>query len=256
MPNQDELDVQWDADVIEFWQASLQSYKTCHDAEKPNDNDSETIASNLIDSLPKKKVQHKASLLTTRSGESSSQPPEPKKQKDQTSDAMEAPPKRVFRIEEKVDRIQMPNRREDHSDAVDSQLQSPKKRKATVELPYTSLPPRRRGVQIEDEEEEEEEEEEQNEEEQYKEEQHGDEQYEEEEQTEQEAHSYENTSKKARYQEQYYYQDPHYAAAAPPAPAPPMPPSMPAQDNEAFSNLIMSWYYAGYYTGLYQARQR
>ncbi|GAN04339.1 hypothetical protein MAM1_0061c03799 [Mucor ambiguus] len=246
MSNKDELDVQWDADVIEFWQASLQSYKTCHDAEKPNDKDPETIASNLIDSLSKKKVQPQTSMSTSKRDESSLHVPKLKEPKDQHSIAMKLPPKRVSHIEEKVDGAEMTNIREDLGDVFDSGLKLPKKRKLPVELPDTNLPPRRRNVQIDIEEEEEE--------------QNEEEQYENQEQVEQEAHSYENTSKKARHQDnqqEYYYQDHHYdAAAPPPPPAPPMPLSMPAQDNEAFSNLIMSWYYAGYYTGLYQARQR
>lgn len=48
-------------------------------------------------------------------------------------------------------------------------------------------------------------------------------------------------AKKARYS--------HETQAQPPPPPPP--PGLP-QNNEALSNLIMSWYYAGYYTGLYQ----
>lgn len=34
--------------------------------------------------------------------------------------------------------------------------------------------------------------------------------------------------------------------------APPSPPPPVQQDNEALSNLMMAWYYAGYYTGVYQ----
>ncbi|KAI8072201.1 uncharacterized protein B0P05DRAFT_549292 [Gilbertella persicaria] len=34
---------------------------------------------------------------------------------------------------------------------------------------------------------------------------------------------------------------------------PPMPPPTTSEENELFSNVIMSWYYAGYYTALYQA---
>lgn len=49
---------------------------------------------------------------------------------------------------------------------------------------------------------------------------------------------------------------------APPMPSMPMMPPMPgsfaggsSMDEEALSNLIMAWYYSGYYTGLYQASQ-
>lgn len=172
--------------------------------------------------------------------------PKLKEQKDSNTIAVEIPPKRASHIQEKVDGHETTNRPVDHSDVVDSRAQLPKKRKATVELPDTNLPPTRRNIHVDIEEEE------QHEEEQYAE--------QEQEQIDQETHSYENINKKARHhdnqQEYYYHQDPHYTAAAPPPAPPPMPSSMPTQDNEAFSNLIMSWYYAGYYTGLYQARQR
>ncbi|KAL9537791.1 hypothetical protein MBANPS3_011465 [Mucor bainieri] len=255
MPNKDELDVQWDANVIEFWQASLQSYKTCHDAEKPNDNNSETIASNLIDSLPKKKAQPKASVPTARNDEPTLHLSKPKEPKDQHSVATKLPPKRASHIEEKTSRAEATIIRKEHDTVSDPGLKLPEKRKASVELPGTDLPTRRRHVQIDEEEEE------QFEDEQFEDEQYEEEQYEDQDQAEQEAYSYQNTSKKAKYQDhrqEYYYQDPHYNGASTSAstPAPPMPPSMPAQDNEAFSNLIMSWYYAGYYTGLYQSRQR
>lgn len=48
-----------------------------------------------------------------------------------------------------------------------------------------------------------------------------------------------------------YNQVPQAQAQVPPPPPPP--PGLP-QNNEALSNLIMAWYYAGYYTGLYQVR--
>lgn len=142
----------------------------------------------------------------------------------------------------------MTDRSEEHADELYSRLQTPTKRKAPVISKDSNLPPMKRNAQIDKLEEEQEEEQEEELEEELEEEQ--------EEEEEEEEHVYENTSKKAKYQDnqqEYYYQHPQYAAA--PAP-PPMPPSMPTQDNEAFSNLIMSWYYAGYYTGLYQARQR
>ncbi|GAA5811022.1 hypothetical protein MFLAVUS_004451 [Mucor flavus] len=43
---------------------------------------------------------------------------------------------------------------------------------------------------------------------------------------------------------------PRYNPSVPAAPPPPPPPVQ--QDNEALSNLMMAWYYAGYYTGVYQ----
>ncbi|KAG0341054.1 hypothetical protein BG004_006172 [Podila humilis] len=45
----------------------------------------------------------------------------------------------------------------------------------------------------------------------------------------------------------------------PPMPMPmPMPPSMPSggPDDETLSNLMMAWYFSGYYTGLYQAQRK
>lgn len=47
--------------------------------------------------------------------------------------------------------------------------------------------------------------------------------------------------------EQYYQQPSNAAHHA----VPPVPPIM-NRDDEGLSNLIMAWYYAGYYTGLYQ----
>ncbi|KAL7332183.1 hypothetical protein PS15p_204263 [Mucor circinelloides] len=240
MSNKDELDVQWDADVIEFWQASLQSYKTCHDGEKSKDTDSETIAYNLIDSLPKRKEKLKAPSSSIGSSEPPLSFSEPTIQKLQNNSAPRPPGKPESHIEREDKRARMTDRSEEHADELYSRLQTPAKRKAPVVSKNSNLPPVKRNAQIDKLEEEQEEEQEEDE----------------EEDEEEEEHIYENTSKKARYQDnqqEYYYQHPQYAAA--PAP-PPMPPSMPTQDNEAFSNLIMSWYYAGYYTGLYQARQR
>ncbi|SAL96954.1 hypothetical protein [Absidia glauca] len=48
----------------------------------------------------------------------------------------------------------------------------------------------------------------------------------------------------------YAYQQPQ-AAAPPPMPFAP-PASASPEGNEAFTNMIMAWYYSGYYTGLYQ----
>ncbi|KAI9025931.1 hypothetical protein CLU79DRAFT_743790 [Phycomyces nitens] len=67
------------------------------------------------------------------------------------------------------------------------------------------------------------------------------------------------------YYSEHSYYTPKSTAHAPHAmptipPMPPMPP-MPqranssAQDDEMLSNLMMAWYYSGYYTGLYQARR-
>lgn len=53
--------------------------------------------------------------------------------------------------------------------------------------------------------------------------------------------------KKVRYQHQHPQQSLPQQA---PMPTLPMMP----QDNEGLSNLIMAWYYAGYYTGLYQVK--
>ncbi|KAI7888084.1 uncharacterized protein EV154DRAFT_518629 [Mucor mucedo] len=63
----------------------------------------------------------------------------------------------------------------------------------------------------------------------------------------------EETGKK-RQSKKPRYEPPLTSSTAPPAPAPPPPPMM-GQD-EGLSNLMMAWYYAGYYTGLYQAGQR
>ncbi|KAG0165792.1 hypothetical protein DFQ30_008002, partial [Apophysomyces sp. BC1015] len=62
------------------------------------------------------------------------------------------------------------------------------------------------------------------------------------------------------YQQNYAeYSAPHHhhmSAAQPPPPPPfPMPPSAnhaSHNEDEALSNLIMAWYYSGYYTGYYQ----
>ncbi|KAF8418586.1 hypothetical protein EV426DRAFT_316734 [Tirmania nivea] len=45
------------------------------------------------------------------------------------------------------------------------------------------------------------------------------------------------------------------AGHKPPSP-PPFPPSILAGENEAIRNLMISWYFAGYYTGLYEGQQR
>lgn len=37
---------------------------------------------------------------------------------------------------------------------------------------------------------------------------------------------------------------------------PPFPPSILAGENEALRNLMISWYFAGYYTGLYEGQQK
>ncbi|KAG2195776.1 hypothetical protein INT47_005753 [Mucor saturninus] len=62
----------------------------------------------------------------------------------------------------------------------------------------------------------------------------------------------EETGKK-RQSKKPRYEPPLTSTTAPPAPPPP--PPMTGQD-EGLSNLMMAWYYAGYYTGLYQAGQR
>ncbi|KAL3437756.1 hypothetical protein BDV09DRAFT_161941 [Aspergillus tetrazonus] len=47
------------------------------------------------------------------------------------------------------------------------------------------------------------------------------------------------------------------AAAGPQAQAPTMPyPAFPQTQDEGLKNLMMAWYYAGYYTALYQEQQR
>ncbi|KAL5000643.1 hypothetical protein BDV10DRAFT_161665 [Aspergillus recurvatus] len=47
------------------------------------------------------------------------------------------------------------------------------------------------------------------------------------------------------------------AAAGPQAQAPTMPlPAFPQTEDEGLKNLMMAWYYAGYYTALYQEQQR
>jgi len=39
-------------------------------------------------------------------------------------------------------------------------------------------------------------------------------------------------------------------------PKPIVPPMVSPDDDEALANLLMAWYYSGYYTGLYQAKRR
>ncbi|KAI8875311.1 hypothetical protein K501DRAFT_337790 [Backusella circina FSU 941] len=65
-----------------------------------------------------------------------------------------------------------------------------------------------------------------------------------------------NLSKKKRKSKyptngEYQYQ---YNSSSSTVPPPPLP-TLPSND-EALSNLIMAWYYSGYYTGLYQAQQQ
>ncbi|KAI8141437.1 hypothetical protein BJV82DRAFT_619188 [Fennellomyces sp. T-0311] len=78
-------------------------------------------------------------------------------------------------------------------------------------------------------------------------------------QQQQEEHIDNNDDQQYDYQ-QYdeYYQQQYPQTARPPPPPPPMPgmAGNGAAEDEAFSNLIMAWYYSGYYTGYYQAQYR
>ncbi|KAL4767658.1 hypothetical protein BDW60DRAFT_145842 [Aspergillus nidulans var. acristatus] len=57
--------------------------------------------------------------------------------------------------------------------------------------------------------------------------------------------------------EQVKQQQEPAAAAGPQAQAPTMPyPAFPQTQDEGLKNLMMAWYYAGYYTALYQEQQR
>ncbi|KAG2229669.1 hypothetical protein INT48_008901 [Thamnidium elegans] len=72
---------------------------------------------------------------------------------------------------------------------------------------------------------------------------------EEEEEIEKEEKEEEEEEKECIGEEEPSVKKPRYNPSVP-APAPPPPVQ---QDNEALSNLMMAWYYAGYYTGVYQA---
>ncbi|KAI8338558.1 hypothetical protein BC941DRAFT_423216 [Chlamydoabsidia padenii] len=77
----------------------------------------------------------------------------------------------------------------------------------------------------------------------------------------QEYHDYYNGSYGYNYpyqQNHHYNQHTHHPHPPGPAPMPFAPPPLGQHDNgnEALTNMIMAWYYSGYYTGLYQAQHR
>ncbi|KAI8638477.1 hypothetical protein BD408DRAFT_446774, partial [Parasitella parasitica] len=198
MSVQKESDLEWDADVIEFWNATLQSYKTCHANETANHDDPDMISLDLVNKLPKKQ---------TDIGENTASSVKMMIPETQAKETLTIPNKRKITVEEQEEEDE---EREDNYEAQDKVV---------------------------------------------------------EENDESQQYPQQSSGKKPKYQYEYNQEEGSYnghqsqyaqsfsTSALPPPPPPPLPP-VPSQDNEALSNLIMAWYYAGYYTGLYQAKQR
>ncbi|KAI9265383.1 hypothetical protein EDC94DRAFT_54640 [Helicostylum pulchrum] len=167
------MSVDWDVDVIDYWQTSLSSYKKHH--EQDIQVESDKVTRDILDNLPIKEGVHLV------------------------DEQIETEPVKVS-VKRKQEITQ----------------------EAAAQVGNWSV--------VEEEEEEIEKEEKQEEE----------EEMEEEEEEEKECIGEEEPSVKK----------PRYNPSVPAVPPPPPPPVQ--QDNEALSNLMMAWYYAGYYTGVYQ----
>ncbi|RCH99182.1 hypothetical protein CU097_015521 [Rhizopus azygosporus] len=167
----------WDSDIIEYWDALLKSYKTCH--EQPASFDTfEKVTQSIMDNLPKETLKQ--------------QEEEPRKR-------------------QKTKEDQLSNKKVHFKDQYEGQEEE-------------------QYEQEEEQYEQEEEEEYEQEKEQYDQEE---EQYDQGEQEKQAENINEQT--------QYDYSIPS-------------PPPVSAGDDDGLSNVIMAWYYAGYYTALYQSR--
>ncbi|KAI9486682.1 MAG: hypothetical protein EXX96DRAFT_550083 [Benjaminiella poitrasii] len=196
----------WDVDVIEFWNATLKSYKTCHES-KEEMNDPEQVSADIIENLKKSGVKMDIKVDKKR----------------------------------KIDELEAAyvNEQEDEQSELIEKEDTHKNLRELEEEVY---------------EEEAYEEEAYEEEQDYQTHEEGQalehEKYEEDKDSRAEK---DNTKKSKRHKQrddnnchQYEY----------PSDQPPPVPPMMSQNDEALSNLIMSWYYAGYYTGLYQANNR
>lgn len=197
---QPKIPTEWDVDVIDYWNASLSSYKKHHE-NADIEVDSNTVTSEFLDSLP---VKQKQAIAET-------EPVIPQATNDNKSSSVKR--KKMVSQESKVTQ--------------ESQIGA---------WSYVN------NNQVEEEESKEKEEESK---------EYGD--YDQQKDEEEEDYYYyqgeeeeEVHAKRARYNQ--VPPQPQPQAQVPPPPPPGLP-----QNNEALSNLIMAWYYAGYYTGLYQA---